>query len=1021
MRRLTASDFVDYFVTVHDVEPYPWQRRLTSQVLDNGRWPDVIDLPTGTGKTAVLDTALFTLAARPDVFPRRIVFVIDRRIVVDQVYERAAKIAESVGAAISGILADIKSQLNIRSRRGGPDAWPLGVAALKGGIPIDSEWARRPDQPWVMVSTVDQFGSRLLFRGYGVSPRMRPVHAGLAGNDCLVILDEVHLSRPFAQTLRDVLSDGTIPMMRSVNGDRLPRRQQVIEMSATPNSTGVSGRKIFSLEKSDLEESALLRRIVKASKSAELVKIKGQHDKKIKGQHDKYECDAHETVPKQVLNLIEKDIDQGDRSIGVIVNRVRTARETHRLLRDKGFDSYLVTGRMRPIDRESVLDAIKCSVNPKRQSPTDERSGAASAADAGVNPKKQSPTDERTVVVATQAIEVGADFSFDALITEVSPLDSLRQRLGRLDRRGTLAEARGRPARCWILGVASALKPKHPDPVYGDTARVTWEWLKESEALGDLDVSPTSTLFDTAPVEAQAEQAEAPLLLPSHVDAWVQTNPEPVVQPSVDAFLHGKRQSHEPDVSLVWRWDRFDEALRLVRPRPAEFMSVPISAVKRWLTADEEVPVADIDSAPLSVDRKQHQPGDPSRINRVVRWTGRAAGCKETLKSIDEIKPGDVLIADPSLGGISDGNWDPTVQASAPTGPRGEGALAYADEPRVKTVYDLGDAAQWAYHTRLTMRLDQRLFEHLPQVPSPPQPSQEEDSHVRREKRVREWLDNVNSFFSNGTHIEQWMKNVLDYFRTSRNFDIHLPEPERNDKYPERNDKYYVLIQRSLDPSVFDGSDDMSVTGTAVKLKDHLTEVGSKAADYACRLGLTESLVDDLRLAGELHDLGKVDSRFQDQMIGHDPVRQAMVDGPLAKSLPGARTCKDKWPPLRHEFASAALISASPDVLQSAHDSDLVLHLVSTHHGFARPIPAVKKDDAAQMLQTDHHGKHMQACSDQSETGLALEMADRFWRLKERYGHHGLAWLEAILRLADHQQSADEKSRKKKQPSKIQY
>ena len=167
-------------------------------------WPDVIDLPTGVGKTAVLDTAVFALAVRPDVSPRRIVFVIDRRIVVDQVYERAEAIRNSVGAATDGVLAE----MNRRLKKLTGDEKLLEVAALRGGIPMDAEWARRPEQPWVMVSTVDQFGSRLLFRGYGSSHGKRPILAGLAGNDCLVILDEVHLSRAFAATLRDVSSEG---------------------------------------------------------------------------------------------------------------------------------------------------------------------------------------------------------------------------------------------------------------------------------------------------------------------------------------------------------------------------------------------------------------------------------------------------------------------------------------------------------------------------------------------------------------------------------------------------------------------------------------------------------------------------------------------------------------------------------------------------------------------------------------------------------------------------------------------
>lgn len=921
---LALGDFVEFFKDVHECEPFPWQLRLMRHVLDRG-WPGVIDLPTGAGKTAVLDIAVFAMAAKPDIFPRRVVFVIDRRIVVDQVHVRAMRILDRIRNGKTATLQAIRERLQRLTDRD-----PLGVAALQGGIPLDNEWAQRPDQPWVIVSTVDQFGSRLLFRGYGVSRSMRPIHAGLAGNDCLVILDEVHLSVPFAQTLAQVAK---------LDHKSIDRRFAVVEMSATPSNTDAERFTLDHVE--DIEKCEEMRRRVTAEKEAKLYEVKDQ--------------DAIPTAALKIIGSATKGKDAKDiSSVGVVVNTVRTARETHHILAENGYSVHLITGRMRPLDRKKAMEDIKSIVDP------DSKSGPSGL----------------TVVISTQAIEVGADISFDALVTECAAVDSLRQRFGRLDRRGHYFSKTGIPAKAWIIGPNSILKSKKPDPIYGISTRFTWKELKRRAKSDLVDVGPLS--LREFPPEAAAPKPDAPLLLHTHMDSWFQTNPESAAQP-VEWFLHGIETRHIPEVSIVWRRDASADALRLVPPRQAEFLQIPIYAAKSWLSAGDEEDVTDAHQYVKPRQEKSSGKDGGARAT-VAIWGGVKLGLKNT--TIEEIKPGDIIVAEPDKGGLRNGTWDPS-----------------STEP----VSDLGDVAQLAHHGRITLRLDPALTVGF--GPAPPRPRDQMGSDLSGSKSIRQWVDQVKEKNGYPLAYEKIIGQLGDSFEI---MPLHASDNEDADDY-------YILAKQHqtkkpvVDDATMDGSDETcSFICTSTTLEQHLNGVAEQAGQIADRLGLG-NFAGDLRLAGRLHDIGKLDPRFQAQLVGDDPVDRIMNKEPLAKSLPGARQAGRSYPSrMRHEAASVAMLESNSNVLASANDKDLVLHLIATHHGWGRPLLPVIKDTDPQKISYMFNGHRMELNEDISEGALALDMADRFWRLTERYGYYGLAWLESILRLADHQRSSME-------------
>ncbi len=80
---LAHGAFEDVFQRLTGHEPFPWQRALYDRFVQ-GDIPVCCHIPTGLGKTAVVAIWLIALAHRPDLLPRRLVYVVNRRTVVDQ-------------------------------------------------------------------------------------------------------------------------------------------------------------------------------------------------------------------------------------------------------------------------------------------------------------------------------------------------------------------------------------------------------------------------------------------------------------------------------------------------------------------------------------------------------------------------------------------------------------------------------------------------------------------------------------------------------------------------------------------------------------------------------------------------------------------------------------------------------------------------------------------------------------------------------------------------------------------------
>lgn len=963
MDSLRASQFAKYFEALHGSKPFPWQERLLAHVASEGSWPEQLAIPTGCGKTAVLDVAVFHLAMQATgarTAPLRIISVVDRRTIVDQTFDRARRIRDGIAAASSGVLAAVRERLGAIGREG----QPLTVALLRGGIARDESWARSPDQPSLIVSTVDQVGSRLLFRGYGVSDSMKPVHAGLLANDVLYLLDEVHLSNPFAQTLEEVFGRYS---SWCEDGRELPRRAIFVKLSATPRTKSA---KQFGLDEED-RCHPLIKRRLDASKPVELLQVKAKAAGNSEGNAAIVDACAARV----------KDLVKPGRAVAVVVNRVATAREIHAHLEaslSPRVQVRLITGRMRPLDRQDLDESLVPRVRAGRV---------------------RSPDDPPIVVVSTQCIEAGADYDFDALVTECASLDALRQRFGRLNRLGEATE-------CGGVIVARSDCAKQTDPIYGEALGATWEYLRTLKKP-DFGVEALALPGRAELEKMLPPEKEAPVLLPAHLDFWVQTRPVPEPDPEVSLWLHGPDRG-EPEVQFVWRSDLSEQAFQDARtskhegaleslldrieacpPSSPEALAVPLSAARRWLEgARGREDLADVEGG--RVPEEDERPGRASAGRLALRWAGE----ESRVVRPEEISGGDTLVVPASYGGLAAGNWTPEARDQ---------------------VVDLGERAHAIARGKAVLRL------FSGSAAPPPIPVDESTPEEERDD-IRQWLD-----AAVGAGTGDWRTVLLKHFQRAL-----ARGACRIERLPalggDVGPAFALFGRRPLSASeleelrgraaetgpVTTEDDSASFSGVEVPLRTHLAGVEQLARDFAQRAQLPADRVTDLAVAGAWHDAGKMDPRFQVMLHGGSRFLAEVAEEPLAKSaMPAndriARQAAQRasgYPRgARHELASVALMMAGRKLQEGAKDFDLVLHLVASHHGWCRPLAPVVVDPSPVEVAFEKEGEQLAVSSATHLERLDSGVSERFWLLVRRYGWFGLAWMEAILRLADHRRS----------------
>ncbi len=452
------SDYDAFFSTATGgLRPYSYQSRLAM-----ASWPELLNVPTGLGKTAAVTLAwcwkrgLRSGGERVPVdtdTPRRLVWCLPMRV-----------LAEQTAACVENWLQNL-------AWLGRPGQGRVSVHLLMGGEEDLRGWATYPEEEAVLVGTQDMLLSRALMRGYGASRYRWPIDFALLHNDAFWVFDEVQLMGA------GIATSAQLEAFRRRFGTARPARS--LWLSATLRRDWLA-----TVDLAPLLENFRTGQLDENEKKTTEIHRRHSAVKRLARADTVLDAETAKSGAKAYCKRLAEEIASKhlpDTTTLVVLNTVERAQGLYSALgKYADFPRLLVHARFRAHERRALNQALTAG--------------------------------EPRIIVATQAVEAGIDLSARTLFTELAPWSSLVQRFGRCNRHGEHEEAHvwwiditdgklaapytleaGEEARNKLTGLSSASPADLP--VIDEEA--AWEQVIRSGDFLDLfDTDPDLSGFD---------------------------------------------------------------------------------------------------------------------------------------------------------------------------------------------------------------------------------------------------------------------------------------------------------------------------------------------------------------------------------------------------------------------------------------------------------------------------------------------------------------------------------------------